>query len=118
MKSVNSILNTVVVTFDTASSVIKDSGTVLTQTASGLANLAQAGNVASQKLLKEQERDLRAWEIESQERCAEHLLDAATKLAVTKKRIKEAMSNDPELASLLQESLEYLGITENPATTK
>lgn len=118
MKSVNSILNTVVVTFDTATKVIGDTGVILTNTASGLANLAQVGNVASLKLLKEQEQDMRSWEIESQQRCAEHALEAATKLAVTKKRIKDAVSNDPELASLLQESLEYLGISDKPATAK
>lgn len=118
MKSVNSVMNTIVVTFDTATKVIGDTGVILTNSASALANIAQVGNVASQKLLKEQEQDMRSWEIESKQRCAEHALEAATKLAVTKKRIKEAVSNDPELEKLLQESLEFLGITDNTATTK
>lgn len=118
MKSVNSILNTVVVSFDAASAVIKDSATVLTNSASALANLAQVGNVASKKLLREQEQDLESWELEAKQRVAEHGLEAALKLSDTQLRIQEAVKNNPALSKLLPQTLSYLGITDNTATTK
>lgn len=118
MKSVNAILNTVVVTFDTASAVIKDSGVVLTQTAGGLANLATAGNVASQKLLEEQAADLENARAEMKYRVAEHATEIALKLSESQQRLKEAMKSNPEIAKLLPQTLAFLGITENSATTK
>ena len=118
MKSVNSVMNTIVVTFDTATEVIRDSGVILTNSASALANLAQVGNVASKKLLREQEQDLESWELEAKQRVAEHGLEAALKLSDTQLRIQEAVKNNPALSKLLPQTLEYLGITDNTATTK
>lgn len=118
MKSINSVLNTVVVTFDAASDVIKSSGAVLTNTASDLADLVQAGKVASEKLLQEQQADMRNWETDMKQRCAEHALDAALKLSETKLKIKNAVKNNPELSSILQETLAYLELTDKPDDAK
>ena len=103
---------------NTAGVEIKSSSSVLINTVSALANLAQAGNVASQKLLEEQQRNLEAWRAESKQRAAEHAIAAYRALDESKKRLQEAMKANPELAKLLPETLKYLEISDpNTDTT-